>query len=87
MSYTIIVPKPVQKQLDELPNIVRNRVIERIALLAEEPLLPGAIKLQGYENNYRIRIGDYRVIYEINNEESIVLLLRCKHRKDSYRKR
>jgi mRNA interferase RelE/StbE len=86
MSYTIIVPKPVQKQLDELPNIVRHRVIERIALLAQEPLPPGAIKLQGYENNYRIRIGDYRVIYEIDNKEFIVVLLRCKHRKDSYRK-
>jgi mRNA interferase RelE/StbE len=44
MSYTVIVPKPVQKQLHDLPNIVRNRVIERIALLADDPLPPGAIK-------------------------------------------
>jgi mRNA interferase RelE/StbE len=86
MSYTLIVPKPVQKQLDQLPNIVRNRVIDRILLLAEEPLPPGAIKLQGCENNYRIRIGDYRVIYEIDDEESIIVLLRCKHRKEVYRK-
>jgi mRNA interferase RelE/StbE len=85
MSYTVIVPKPVQKQLDDLPNIVRNRVIEKIALLAEDPLPPGAIKLKGYENTYRIRIGDYRVIYEINDKESIVILLRCQHRKDVYK--
>ena len=85
MIYTVIVPKPVQQQLDDLPNIVRDRVIAKIALFAEDPLPPGAIKLQGYENSYRIRIGDYRVVYEINDEESIVVLLRCKHRKDVYR--
>jgi mRNA interferase RelE/StbE len=85
MSYTVIVPKPVQKQLDALPNVVRNRVIERIALLAEDPQPPGEIKLKGYENSYRIRIGDDRVIYEINEKDCIVLLLRCRHRKDVYR--
>ncbi len=64
MSYTVIVPKPVQKQLDDLPDVVRNRVIERIRFLSEDPQPPRAIKLKGYENSYRIRIGDYRVIYD-----------------------
>jgi mRNA interferase RelE/StbE len=50
MSYTVIVPKPVQKQLDDLPDIARNRVIDRIALLAEDPLPAGAIKLKGNDN-------------------------------------
>lgn len=85
MSYTVIVPKPVQKQLDSLPDDIRNRIIERLVLLAENPRPEGAIKLKGYENEYRIRIGDYRVRYEIYDQEFVVLLLHCKHRKDVYR--
>lgn len=54
-------------------------------LLAENPRPEGAIKLKGYENEYRIRIGDYRVRYEIYDQEFVVLLLHCKHRKDVYR--
>lgn len=85
MTYTVIVPKPVQKQLDNLPDDVRNRVIDRLALLAENPRPQAVIKLKGYDNEYRIRIGDYRVRYEIRDRESVVLLLHCKHRKDVYR--
>jgi len=85
MSYQVIVPKPVQKQLDSLPDIVRKRVLKRIVALKETPRPPGCVKLKGYENEYRIRIGNYRVRYEVRDEESIVLLLHCKHRKDVYR--
>lgn len=85
MRYSVIVPKPVQKQLDNLPDSVRDRVIEQIALLAENPRLQGAIKLKGYLNEYRVRIGDYRVRYEIDHKKSVILLLHCKHRKDAYR--
>ena len=85
MSYQVIVPKPVQKQLDSLPDIVRKRVPKRIVALKETPRPLGCVKLKGYENEYRIRIGSYRVRYEVRDEESIVLLLHCKHRKDVYR--
>ncbi len=54
-------------------------------LLAENPRPEGVVKLKGYDDEYRIRIGDYRVRYEIDDEESIVVLLHCKHRKDVYR--
>lgn len=85
MSYQVIVPKPVQKQLDSLPRKIRDRMIERIGILKENPRPPGSVKLKGYENEYRIRVGDYRVRYEIRDQESIVLLLHCKNRKDVYR--
>jgi len=85
MSYQVIVPNPVQKQLDSLPNIVRKRVLKRIVALKETPRPLGCVKLKGYENEYRVRIGTYRVRYEVRDEESIVLLLHCKHRKDVYR--
>jgi mRNA interferase RelE/StbE len=86
MTYTVIVPKPVQKQLDSLPDDMRDRILEKIVLLAGNPRPEGVVKLKGYDDEYRIRIGDYRVRYEIDDEESIVVLLHCKHRKDVYRK-
>ena len=53
--------------------------------MKNNPRPRGALKLRGYANEYRIRIGDYRVRYEIRDDESIVLLLHCAHRKDAYR--
>lgn len=44
------------------------------------------LKLKGYDNEYRIRIGNYRVRYEINDKDFIILLLHCKHRKDIYKR-
>ncbi len=86
MSYTIVISKSVQKQIDDLPNDVVERVVERIQNLASEPRPDGVIKLKGSDNEYRIRVGDYRVRYEIDDESQLVQLLQCKHRKDVYRK-
>lgn len=85
MTYIIITPKIVQKQLDALPDDVYNRVIVKIRQLAENPRPDGVIKLKGVNNEYRIRAGDYRIRYEINDQRLIILLLQCKHRKDVYR--
>ncbi|MEH1838283.1 MAG: type II toxin-antitoxin system RelE/ParE family toxin [Nostoc sp.] len=68
MSYAIIISKSVQKQIDNLPNDVTERVIEKIQNLVSEPRPDGIVKLKGSDNEYRIRIGDYRVRYEIDDE-------------------
>ncbi|MBW4419709.1 MAG: type II toxin-antitoxin system RelE/ParE family toxin [Myxacorys californica WJT36-NPBG1] len=86
MTYTIITPKAVQKQLDALPNDVYDRLAVRIQQLAEEPRPDGVVKMKGTDNEYRIRIGDYRVRYEIDDKGLLILLLQCKHRKNVYRK-
>ena len=86
MIYEIIITKSIQKQLDSLPNNIQERVYEKIAQLAEEPRPDGVVKLKGYDNEYRIRIGDYRLVYEIRDEQLIVLLVQCKHRHDVYKK-
>lgn len=70
MSYQVIIPKPVQKQLDSLPDSVRDRAIKRILALKENPRPHGCVKLKDYENEYRIRIGDYRIRYEVSDQES-----------------
>lgn len=85
MAYQVIVPRPVQKQLDDLPNGVHERLIQRIIALKENPRPRGCVKLKGYENEYRIRLGDYRIRYEVRDEDSMVLLLHCGHRKNVYR--
>lgn len=85
MTYTIITPKAVQKQLNALPDDIYNRIALRIQQLAEDPRPDGVVKMKGSDNEYRIRIGDYRVRYEIDDKKLIILLLQCKHRKDVYR--
>ncbi len=86
MTYTIITPKIVRKQLDALPNEIYDRIAPKIQQLAENPRPDGVTKLKGTDHEYRIRIGDYRVRYEVNDKEKIILLLQCKHRRDAYRK-
>ena len=85
MTYTIITPKTVQKQLDGFSNEVCDRVAVEIQQLAENPRPDGVVNLKGFDNEYRIRISDYRVRYEINDEELTILLLQCKYRKDAYK--
>ncbi len=86
MSYIILISKSVQKQIDNLPNQIRNRVIKKIQSLAQEPRPSDMVKLKGYTEEYRIRIGNYRVRYEIDDSSQIIRLLQCKHRRDVYRR-
>lgn len=86
MAYTIITPKAVQKQLDACPDEVYDRIAVKIQQLTETLRPDGVVEMKGFDNEYRIRINDYRVRYEINDKESIILLLQCKHRKDVCRK-
>jgi mRNA interferase RelE/StbE len=64
-----------------------DRVLEKIQNLALEPRPDGVVKLKGLDNEYRIRAGDYRVRYEVDDENQLVQILQCKHRKDVYRKK
>ena len=84
MSYKVVIPKPVQKQLSDLPKNQRDRLITDIRLLAEVPRPSGVKKLKGYENIYRIRVGDYRVIHEVKDQEMLVLIISSVHRRDAY---
>jgi mRNA interferase RelE/StbE len=85
MTYIIITPKNVQKQLDALPSDIYDRIDAKIQQLAENPRPDGVVKMKGGDNEYRIRVGDYRVLYEINDKDVIIFLLQCKHRRDIYR--
>lgn len=84
MSYQIIVPKPVQKQLNSLPKKQRDRAITAIRALSDEPRPSGVKKLKGYDDAYRVRFANYRILYKVQDKELIILLLSVSHRKDAY---
>jgi mRNA interferase RelE/StbE len=85
MNYNIIISKSVQKQIDILPKQLRERISEKVSILSQEPRPAGVIKLKGYANEYRLRVGDYRVRYEIDDSNQTIILLQCKHRREVYR--
>ena len=74
-----------RKDIRSLPRQEVARVIEAVGHLATEPLPHGSQKLSGSERTYRIRVGDYRVVYEVLTESHIVEVQRVRHRKDVYR--
>lgn len=76
---------PAVRDLRGLDGALRERLSQRIDRLADEPRPPGSKKLSGHENRYRVRLGDYRIIYEVYDHQVLVLVLRVRHRKDAYR--
>jgi mRNA interferase RelE/StbE len=86
VSYTIIIAKSVQKQIDNLPSDLKERVAEKIQTLIDNLRPDGVVKLKGSDNEYRIRVGDYRIRYEVDDINQTVRPLQCKHRREVYRK-
>jgi len=84
MSYSILILRRAQKELAQLPDAAYERVKNAIPRLAENPRPPGRRKLSG-RDDCRIRVGDYRVIYEIDDAQQTVTVLHVGHRRDVYR--
>jgi mRNA interferase RelE/StbE len=84
MSYQVILPKSPQKELDRLPDEITARILDALEELKKQPRPPGCKKLRG-ENAWRIRIGDYRVIYEIHDKILQVIVVTIGHRREVYR--
>ena len=74
-----------RKDIRSLPRQEVTRVVAAVGQLADDPLPHGSQKLSGSERTYRIRVGDYRVIYEVFSESHIIEVQRIRHRKDAYR--
>ena len=87
MSYEIVLAPSAARALRKLDAQARLRIQAVVELLAEEPRPPGAKKLAGGEGEWRVRSGDYRVIYEIDDGVLVVLVLAVGHRREIYRRR
>ncbi|QQS19161.1 type II toxin-antitoxin system RelE/ParE family toxin [Candidatus Saccharibacteria bacterium] len=83
--YGIEFSRSADKELNRLPVLVVQRVMSAIEGLAYKPRPSGVKKMHGFQSVYRIRVGDYRVIYEIKDGFFVVLILEIGHRKHVYR--
>jgi mRNA interferase RelE/StbE len=84
-SYSVELTATAERQLRKLGKPEQTRLVTAIRRLAEEPRPRGARKLQGFDDLFRIRVGTYRVIYSVEEERLLVLVLKLGHRKDVYR--
>lgn len=82
--YQVNVSNKAKKALVKLPDNIYKRVIKVFSELASEPRPPGCKKLKGRVNAWRIRVSNYRIIYEIEDEKLVVLIISLGHRKDIY---
>jgi mRNA interferase RelE/StbE len=85
MAHQVALLPAAQRDLVRLPRHVQLRIGRALRALADEPPPPGVVKLHGAGNLWRIRIGQFRVVYEIHVNRLIVLVLPVAHRKDVYR--
>jgi mRNA interferase RelE/StbE len=83
-SFEVIFKQSVAKDLRQIPNKDVARILKRIEALSVEPRPPGVEKLSGQEK-YRIRQGVYRILYEIRDNELIVMVIKVGHRRDVYK--
>ena len=85
MAYEIIIKPSAEKAFGKLPNALQVKILEALEQLSVNPRPSGVKKLKSAFNIYRIRVGEYRVIYSINDTVLIVTVVKIAHRKDVYR--
>ena len=85
MAYKITIKASAQKELEKIQKPFHIKIISAISELAENPRPSGCKKLVNFDNHYRIRVGEYRCIYKIIDNELIVDVIKVAHRKDVYR--
>jgi mRNA interferase RelE/StbE len=83
-DYRLVVARSAERDLAGLPNALQERIISAIDRLASEPRPPGVKKLKGPGSLWRIRVGDYRVIYTIRDKERVVDVSHIRDRKEAY---
>jgi mRNA interferase RelE/StbE len=82
--YTIRITRAAQKELDSLSSVAQTRVRAAIDALADDPRPNSATQLRG-STAWRMRVGDYRVVYDIDDIDLVVTVIRVGHRRDVYR--
>ena len=85
MAYSILLAPPAERQFKALTESTQKRIVKRLRMLAANPRPHGAKKLVNEDDLYRIREGDYRIIYTIRDKELILLVVKIGDRKEIYR--
>lgn len=82
---TLRIKPPAEKDIRDLPDSIRKRIMQAIMALRDDPSPRQAQKLQGQDHHYRLRVGDYRILYEFGAEQQVITIYRVKHRREAYR--
>jgi len=85
MSYKLIIKPSALNEINSLPALFQDRIINAIDDLPTNPRPSGCKKLFGSKNRWRLRIGDYRILYKLGDSLKEVYVYRVAHRKDVYR--
>ena len=85
--YNVEIARRAIKSIAGLPHNQQRRIRAAIDLLAEEPRPPNCVALTGEESVYRVRVGDYRILYEVIDERLVIHVIRVGHRREVYRPR
>ncbi len=84
VKYSLEVKQSAQKELDALDDTLFTRIDRKILALAGNPRPAGCKKLKGYKDQWRVRVGDWRVLYIINDAAKLVNITRIAHRREVY---
>jgi mRNA interferase RelE/StbE len=83
--YTVLITSQAERDLHKLSKVTLKRVIPELLALSDIPRPAGVTKLIGDQEGWRIRVGDYRAVYQIDDEAQTVTIVRVRHRRDVYR--
>ena len=83
--YALLIKRSAERDLRRLSSAVFERVNEKILALRDDPRPPGVRKLAGALEGWRVRAGDYRILYQIDDEARTVIIVRVRHRREVYR--
>jgi len=84
VKYSLEVKQSAQKELDALDDALFTRIDRKILALADNPRPAGCKKLKGYKDQWRVRVGDWRVLYIIDDDAKLVTITRIAHRREVY---
>lgn len=83
--YKVKIAKKAQKEFKKIPGIYQRKISKAIKELAETPMPSSVKKMHGATNRYRIRVADYRIIYDVDGGEMVILVIKVGHRQQVYR--
>lgn len=86
-SYKVEFTRSAKKEFDRIPSDIQNKVVEALSILSQNPFSEflKIKKLKGADELYRIRLGDYRLVYEVRRHILVIIVIKIGHRKDIYR--
>jgi mRNA interferase RelE/StbE len=84
VKYEIRILRSAEKELERLPTVIRRRISNKVLSLEKNPRPRGAKKLGGW-GEYRLRVGDHRILYAISDSDSVVTIIAVGHRREAYR--